>query len=219
MPTFAAEKKFYRQGFTLVAGLDEVGRGAWAGPLVAGAVILPEPTRALRRALATVNDSKQLSAAQREACAAIVRAHALAAGIGLVSVSELDAWGMTRATHEAMCRALAALWPQPHALLIDAFLLPPSPLPQRAIVRGDAYSLSIAAASIIAKVTRDALMRELHTQHPQYNFHANKGYGTPAHQGALTDFGPSEQHRRSFAPIRQMVDRYTSTQVNVVSPQ
>ncbi len=204
MPTFAAELKFQRQGLALVAGLDEVGRGAWAGPFVAGAVILPEPTRTLRRCLKSVDDSKRLSAEQREECAAIIRAHAPAHAIGVVRASEVDALGLTLATHEAMSRALAALIVQPQALLIDAFPLPGSRLPQRAIIRGDSYSFCIAAASIIAKVERDAMMRALDEQFPQYGFASHKGYGTATHQVALRAYGPSPVHRRSFAPIRAL---------------
>ena len=205
MPSFAAEQQFRRQGYTLVAGLDEVGRGAWAGPLIAGAVILPEPTRILRRALAMVNNSKQLRPTQREACASVIRAHAIAVAIGIVNVIELDALGIVNATREAMRRAIAALSIQPQALLLDAFPLPDCDLPQRAIIRGDSYSFSIAAASIIAKVERDALMRQLHEQYPQYQWASNKGYGTAAHQKALREHGPSPEHRRSFAPVRQLV--------------
>jgi ribonuclease HII len=203
MPSFAAEKQFQRQGLLLIAGLDEVGRGAWAGPLVAGAVILPEPTRALRQALAAINDSKQLRPAQREECALVIRAQAIAFAIGMVSAEAVDRLGVVCATHTAMRRALAALTTQPQALLLDAFPLPECDLPQRAIIRGDAHSFSIAAASIIAKVERDALMHDLHTQYPQYQWASNKGYGTAAHQSALREFGPSPEHRKSFAPIRQ----------------
>lgn len=201
MPSFAAELKFHRQGLLSVAGLDEVGRGAWAGPLVAGAVILPEPTRALRKCLTSVDDSKLLTPEQREACAAIIHQHALAYSIGIASVDEVDVLGLTHATREAMGRALATLHGQPQALLIDAFPLPTVPLPQRAIIQGDSYSYSIAAASIIAKVARDAMMRTLDEQYPQYGFASNKGYGTEAHQAALKQFGPSPIHRRSYAPI------------------
>ena len=204
MPSFVAEKTFQRQGLTLVAGLDEVGRGAWAGPLIAAAVILPKATRALQRALASVDDSKRLRPAQREVCALLIRAEAIAAAVGIVSVTELDALGVALATRTAMQRALAALPIQPEALLLDAFPLPAVSLPQRAIIRGDSFSVSIAAASIIAKVERDALMRQLHEQHPQYGWVSNKGYGTAAHHTALQTHGPSPEHRRSFAPIRQL---------------
>ncbi len=206
MPNFIAERKFQRQGHLRVAGLDEVGRGAWAGPLVAGAVILPEPTRALRKCLATVDDSKLLRPEPREECAVVIREHALACGIGVVSVVEIDAFGMSVATQQAMHRALTALRVQPQALLIDAFLLRASALPQRAIIHGDSYSFSVAAASIIAKVTRDAIMRELAEQYPQYHFDSNKGYGTPAHQSALKQFGPLPLHRHSFSPIMALAD-------------
>jgi ribonuclease HII len=202
MPSFSAEGRFHQRGLQRVAGLDEVGRGAWAGPLVAGAVILPHPSPALRKALVHVNDSKLLPRAQREACAETIRA--LAFGVGIVTVTELDTLGMTRATREAMRRALASLAIEPHALLIDAFPLPDSPLAQRAIIHGDSHSYCIAAASIIAKTARDDMMRALDEDLPAYGFGAHKGYGTPAHQRALREFGPSAAHRGSFAPIRAL---------------
>jgi len=205
MPTFRAELKFIGRGLSPVAGLDEVGRGAWAGPLVAGAVILPPPTPALRRALRAVDDSKRLSAIAREECAAVIHATAIACGVGSVPPDEIDQLGMTRATRTAMMRALAALPVAPAALLIDAFPLPDSALPQRAIIRGDAYAFSIAAASIIAKVTRDALMRDLDGTMPGYGFAAHKGYGTAAHHAALRACGVSSAHRRSFAPVRALL--------------
>jgi len=205
MPSFSAERRFYAKGLPLVAGLDEVGRGAWAGPLVAGAVILPKPTPALRKALWHVNDSKLLPRAQREQCAQAIRTVALAHGIGVVSVSELDALGITRATRTAMGRALANLTVAPQALLIDAFPLPDSPLPQRAIIGGDSSSYCIAAASIIAKTARDDMMRALDVDFPDYGFSVHKGYGTPEHQRALRDHGPSSAHRISFAPIRDLM--------------
>jgi ribonuclease HII len=204
MPSFSAEGRFHQRGLHRVAGLDEVGRGAWAGPLVAGAVILPQPSPALRKVLVHVNDSKLLPRAQREACAETIRAVALAFGVGIVTVTELDTLGVTRATREAMRRALANLAIEAHALLIDAFPLPDSPLAQRAIIHGDSYSYCIAAASIIAKTARDDMMRALDVDLPAYGFGAHKGYGTPAHQRALRKFGPSAAHRGSFAPIRAL---------------
>ena len=189
----------------LVAGLDEVGRGAWAGPLVAGAVILPPPSAALYNTLIHVNDSKLLPRARREQCADAIRTVALAHGIGVVSVCELDALGMTRATRTAMTRALANLMVAAQALLIDAFPLPDSPLPQRAIIRGDSSSYCIAAASIIAKTARDDMMRALDVDFPHYGFGVHKGYGTPEHQRALREHGPSSVHRRLFAPIRDLM--------------
>ena len=205
MPSFSAECRFHAKGLSLVAGLDEVGRGAWAGPLVVGAVILPQPSPTLRKALVYVNDSKLLTRARRERCAEVIRSVALAQGIGVVSVSELDALGMTCATRTAMARALAMLSVSAQALLIDAFPLPDSPLPQRAIIRGDSSSYCIAAASIIAKTARDDMMRTLDLDFPDYGFGVHKGYGTPEHQRALRAYGPSRMHRRSFAPIRDLL--------------
>ena len=203
MPNFVAELKFHKKGLTLVAGLDEVGRGAWAGPLLAGAVILPAPSSPLRRCLASVDDCKLLTPQAREACAVIIREQAIAWAVGSVAVEDLDEWGLTRATRVAMSRALDALSISPQALLIDAFPLPDSPLPQRAIIRGDSYSFSIAAASIVAKTARDAIMRDLARAYSAYGFEDNKGYGTDAHQDALDYFGVSTVHRRSWAPIRE----------------
>jgi ribonuclease HII len=205
MPSFRAESAFSRSGLTVVAGLDEVGRGAWAGPLVAGAVILPAPTAGLRKTLGLVNDSKQLTPLRREQCALQITEIAIAYATGMVSAAEVDAFGMTHATHEAMRRAIAQLAVAPEALLLDAFLLPTSPLPQRAIIRGDSWSFSIAAASILAKVTRDAWMCNLANQYPAYAFEQHKGYGTAFHHDALLKFGATPEHRRSFAPIRALL--------------
>ena len=205
MPSFRAERAFSRCGLTIVAGLDEVGRGAWAGPLVAGAVILPAPTAALRKTLARVNDSKQLTPLRREQCAVQIMEIAIAHATGMVSAAEVDALGMTRATHEAMRRSIAQLSVAPQALLLDAFRLPTSSLPQRAIIRGDSWSFSIAAASILAKVTRDAWMCNLAKQYPEYAFEQHKGYGTADHQQALLTFGVTLEHRHSFAPIHTLL--------------
>jgi ribonuclease HII len=206
MPNFTFERQYYRRGLSLIAGLDEVGRGAWAGPLVASAVILPPPSTALRKELGIVNDSKQLSPPQREACAIVIERVAVAWAVGAVEAAEVDGLGVTRATHEAMRRALAGVGVSPQALLLDAFPLPLAAVPQKAIIRGDALSYSIASASIMAKVARDAIMRELATRFPAYGFQNHKGYGTSAHQAALLDYGPTHEHRHLFAPVRALTD-------------
>ncbi len=212
-PNLDLELAFWRDGYAYVAGLDEAGRGAWAGPVVAGAVIFPrlEPrlarvwsrSRALR-ALARVNDSKQLSPRQREDLFEPIRAHALACATGAASHAEIDALGIVRASHLAMRRALDALTPPPDALVIDALVLPELEIPQQGLIHGDAISLSVAAASILAKVTRDRLMGELDAAYPGYGFAKHKGYGTPAHQAALRALGPCPVHRLSYAPVQSI---------------
>ncbi|MBO0780500.1 MAG: ribonuclease HII [Ktedonobacteraceae bacterium] len=195
----------FEQGYSFVAGLDEAGRGCLAGPVVAAAVILPlENAAATLTCFAGVRDSKQLSHAYRERLYETIMTHALAVGVGIGSVELIDQHNILRATKHAMRAALARLSTRPHALLLDALLLPDITLPQRSIIKGDARCLSIAAASIIAKVTRDRLMLELHTQYPAYGFDQHKGYGTPAHLSALHEHGASPHHRRSFAPVREL---------------
>jgi ribonuclease HII len=187
-----------------VAGVDEAGRGALAGPVTAASVILPlhQPERLAY--LAAVNDSKQLRPAQREALAELIRAHALAWAVASVSAADIDQMGILPATKLAMRLAVAQLQPQPHFLLIDGPLRVHSiPIPQQALVRGDGLSLSIAAASILAKVDRDQQLRDLAVQYPAYGLAQHKGYGTAAHTAALAQHGPTPIHRHTFAPIRQ----------------
>ncbi len=201
-PHFEYELHFIQAGQTFVAGIDEAGRGAWAGPVVAGAVIL-NPAEV--GDLGTVNDSKQLSPRQRaELYPAIIR-HCLTHGLGQASVEEIDVLGIVPATRLAMTRAIAALSPQPAALIIDAVRLPHLPLPQAVFNFADAISLSVAAASILAKVTRDRLMIELDALYPTYGFARHKGYGTRFHQAALQSIGPCHIHRQSFKPIRALL--------------
>ncbi len=202
VPSLKFERAFWSRALTRVAGIDEVGRGAWAGPVVAGAVILPRDVS--RRDLARVRDSKMLSPAQREALVAPIRAHALACATGLATRAEIDDIGIVGATRLAMMRAVRALGVAPDALLIDALALPALALPQNAIIRGDQQSLSIACASILAKVTRDKMMIELDGELPGYAFACHKGYGTAAHRAALAALGASHEHRVSFAPIKNL---------------
>lgn len=201
IPDLAVERSLFADGYRWIAGIDEVGRGAWAGPVVAAAVILPVHKETLGTDLAGVRDSKLLTPAQRYALAPRIRAQALAIGTGMVSSDEIDAHGIVAATRQAMLLALAALQLQPDHLLIDALTLPRCPIAQLSIIHGDARCLSVAAASIIAKVTRDNWMVQQDSIYPGYGFAQHKGYGTRAHQAALARLGPTIIHRRSFAPI------------------
>ena len=189
---YAYEREQYART-PYVAGVDEVGRGPLAGPVVAAAVILPSDHEILR-----INDSKKLSEKRREEMDRIIRQEALAIGIGIVSEARIDEINILQATYEAMRQALAQLDPQPGVVLVDAVTIPDVSVPQIPIVKGDAKSASIGAASIIAKVFRDRLMLQYHEQYPQYSFDSNKGYGTKAHIEALKEYGPSPVHRRSF---------------------
>jgi len=191
------ERQLWRQGYRCVAGVDEVGVGPLAGPVVAAAVVFPPEVRIIG-----VDDSKKVPAATRVRLAAEIQARA-AVGIGVVAVEDIDRLNIYRAALEAMRRAVDALPSVPDYLLVDARTVPGVVVPQLAIVKGDARSFSIAAASIVAKVTRDALMNELGGRYPEYGFAEHMGYGTPAHLEAIRRFGPCPAHRRSFAPVRQ----------------
>lgn len=188
---------------THIAGIDEAGRGALAGPVVAAAVIL-SLSQEIQEKLQGVNDSKKLSAQAREALFLRITHYALAYSISHQPASMIDAIGIMPANKLAMQTAVAQLAPTPEFLLVDGRIrLAQLNIPQQAIVRGDSQSLSIAAASILAKVTRDRLMIEMDRQYPQYGFAQHKGYGTEMHRIALKKYGPSPIHRHSFAPIRQ----------------
>ena len=186
----------------LFAGVDEAGRGPLAGPVVAAAVILDElaPIRGL-------NDSKVLTARVRERLFDEIRAKALCCSIAQASVAEIDTLNILQATLLAMRRAVEGLRLRPHRVLVDGNRLPRLTMPAEAIVRGDATVQAISAASILAKVHRDRLCLELHAQHPQYGFDGHKGYPTPAHLAALRAHGACPEHRRSFAPVREVVLR------------
>jgi ribonuclease HII len=200
-PTFAWEERLWGQGLVYVAGSDEAGRGSLAGPVVAAAVVFPPLFSAPW--LARVDDSKRLSPKGRAALAPLIRSGALAVGIGLASPQEVDALGVGKATRLAMERAVAGLPVCPQAVLVDALPLRLDGIPCIPVVHGDRLSLSIAAASILAKVERDALMEALDSRYPGYGFRGHKGYPTPAHQRALRLLGPSPVHRLSFAPVRR----------------
>ncbi len=201
LPDLAVEQELWAAGRCLIAGLDEAGRGAWAGPVVAAAVVLPPRPAALAGLLGQVDDSKRLSPARRAVLAERIRSCALAVGVGSVPADELDRIGILPATRLAMLQALAALTVQPDYLLLDYLTLPTVRLPQRGIAHGDATCLTIAAASIIAKVTRDRWMAGQDAAYAGYGFGQHKGYGTPAHQAALQRLGPCLLHRFSFAPL------------------
>ena len=204
-PTLEEEIALFEQGYFFVAGLDEAGRGCLAGPVVAAAVVLPLADSELAARLSGVRDSKQISSQERERLNEVIRRHALAVGVGFGSVELIDERNILQATKCAMRSALDQLLFPVQALLLDALLLPDIPLPQRSIIKGDTRCLSIAAASIVAKVSRDRLMLQLHEAYPAYGFNQHKGYGTAAHLEALQKHGVTPHHRRSFAPVRELV--------------
>lgn len=188
------EEQARRDGFLVIAGLDEVGRGCLAGDVVAAACVL-DPERPLPKGL---DDSKKLTARAREGIACELRETAVAYAIGRVDAEEIDRINILEATKKAMCKALELLTPQADFLLIDALVLKQISLPQRSIIKGDSISASIAAASILAKTFRDALMVESDKEFPQYGFAGHKGYGAASHLAALREHGPCRLHRRSF---------------------
>lgn len=186
-----------------VCGIDEVGVSPLAGPVVAAAVMLPKSTRR-PRSLAGLTDSKQLSAAERERLAAAVFKAAAAVGIGAASAAEIDRLNIYHATMLAMRRAFARLSERPDLALVDGTRAPDFPCAVQKIVKGDTKSLSIAAASVVAKVTRDRLMQRLHARYPRYGWHTNVGYGTDEHYLGLLRHGPTIHHRRSFSPVTRL---------------
>ncbi len=200
-PDTSFEQALWSGGVTLIAGVDEAGRGAWAGPVSAGAVILPQRPDLAER-LPGVRDSKQMTARQRACWAEVIRTLACAWGVGFASAEEIDELGILPATRLAMQRAIGQLSPTPQHLLVDAVRLPEVGLPQQALIKGDVRVLSIAAASVLAKTARDALMVELDGSYPGYSLARHKGYGTAAHRAAVECLGPCAIHRRSFAPIK-----------------
>jgi len=203
-PTLAEENGLARRGYRFVAGIDEVGRGPLAGPTVAAAVILPPGFEAPW--LDLVHDSKQLTARRRESLFPCIEEACVAIGIGYAGPDVIDSVGIARAVRMAMCCAVGNLSQPPDFLLIDYMALSDLAIPQKNITRGDSFSVSIACASIIAKVTRDRLMTELDGLYPHYGFARHKGYGTAEHLECLRRFGPCPAHRKSFAPVRGMVD-------------
>jgi ribonuclease HII len=207
LPDDSFELALREQGYIAAAGVDEVGRGTLAGPVVAGAVILPPklPDDGLK----LIRDSKQLTPDQRDRAALYIEQHAIGYACGAADAAEIDRIGIVAATRIAMGRAIDLLEPAPDHLLIDALELPGISLPQTSMIKGDARCRSIAAASIIAKVTRDRLMATVwDTRFPGYGFAAHKGYGTATHLEALRERGPVFGHRLTFAPVREAVAIY-----------
>ena len=196
---FRYEKKLRAIGVVRIAGIDEAGRGALAGPVVAAAVVLPQKFRHRK-----LNDSKQLAPELREKVYVDLTTNSeVSWGIGTIDHSEIDRINILRATHKAMNAAIAALTPSPEHVLIDGLPVFPFPFPQTAIIDGDCISLTIAAASVIAKVTRDRMMRDFCARFPEYCFSQHKGYSTELHLTKLHEFGPCPIHRRSFEPVAQ----------------
>jgi ribonuclease HII len=205
IPHLHFESLLWKSGILNIAGIDEAGRGAWAGPVAAGAVILP-PNETVLQSLSGVRDSKQMSAHQRTIWAERIKEIALAWQVGFCSNLEIDEIGILPATKLAMERALTGLNHQIDFLLIDALLLRENEIPQINLIKGDARSLSIAAASVLAKSTRDALMEDFDQQYEGYQFAKHKGYGTKLHQKNLEKHGPSSLHRVTYAPIARLLN-------------
>ncbi len=203
LPSLVEEAVLARKGYRFIAGVDEAGRGALAGPVVAAAVILPHQLE--DQWLDQIRDSKLLAPARRQYLSDRISEAAIAIGVGVVSNEMVDAQGIVKATQRAMKLAIDKLSPSPDTLLIDYLLLPEVPLPQKAIVNGDSLCFSIACASIIAKVSRDQMMVKLEACYGGYGLKQHKGYGTEKHLANLKRLGPSPIHRRSFRPVKEMI--------------
>ncbi|MDE2778211.1 MAG: ribonuclease HII [Chloroflexota bacterium] len=203
MPDFSHELRLFGQGLKVVAGVDEAGRGPLAGPVVAAAVALPASLTGEEEWLGALDDSKRLSAAQREAAFKLIQQHALAVSVVEESPADIDRIGIGKAVILAMMRAVEGLQTVPEHLLLDYVPIKECPFPFDALVKGDASSYSIAAASIVAKVTRDRMMERADSLYPGYGFARHKGYGTALHREQLERLGPCPLHRRSFSPLRQ----------------
>jgi len=200
-PDISFESRLWGQGYQIVAGLDEAGRGALVGPVSAGAVVFSAGESDLCDRLKGVRDSKVMTAVERDRWACEIKAAAHSWGIGFASAQEIDQVGIVSATFLAMTRALAQLSCDVDHLLVDFLTLPDTRVPQMPLVKGDARSLSIASAAILAKTARDALLIEMDETFPGYGFSSNKGYATEAHRSAIKDLGPCKEHRRTFSPV------------------
>jgi len=198
--SFRIENQLYRAGYSVVAGLDEVGVGAWAGPVVAAACILPRTLR-----IGTIFDSKALTKLQRKQLHAYVVKHAVSYAVGEASAQEVERFGMTAALKSAYARAVEQVAPRPDIVVLDGREVRGLPFEHRAVVDGDRQCKCVAAASIIAKEYRDGLMTELHERYPQYGFARNVGYGTAFHQRALLEHGVSPIHRKSYRWIQELL--------------
>ncbi len=198
-PTLEREQALWDKGYEVIAGLDEVGRGPLAGPVIAAAVVFSPGQLCIEG----LNDSKLLTSLARERLQEVVKNQAFAWTLGAASVKEIDRLNIRRATILAMQRALARLPISPHQVLVDGNPVPELGLPHEAIVKGDRVSQSIAAASVVAKCVRDRLMERLAKRYPEFNWDRNKGYGTAAHLRALDELGPTEHHRKTFSPVAQ----------------
>ncbi len=209
LPDFIYEKKLWDGNFNIIAGIDEVGRGSFAGPVVAGCVIFKKSKTLILQTNVEINDSKKLTSSQREIASIWIKENCLTWGIGSASVSEINRLGIKKGTEIAMRRAIKNCKKQIEFILIDAFYIPYTKglrrKNQKAIIKGDTKSISIAAASIIAKVHRDALMTKLskNPKYKKYNWHKNKGYGTKEHRDAISKHGATRHHRKLF--IRKII--------------
>jgi ribonuclease HII len=201
MDLFAFDREYLKGGFGVIAGVDEAGRGPWAGPVVAAAVILHADT-----VIAGLNDSKKVSEIKRAALFPEICQKAVSIGIGIINEGIIDRVNILEATYLAMKEAVGKLKPSPGLVLVDGWPITGFSSKQAGIIGGDGKSASIAAASIIAKVTRDRLMIELSEKYPVYSFEKHKGYGTKEHQAALLRYGPCDIHRRSFAPVKKYIE-------------
>lgn len=202
-PSFVEERLIWEQGYRYIAGVDEVGRGALMGPVVAAAVILPENFKAKWKS--QIRDSKRLSPDVREYLYKSITDKAISYGVGASSSEVIDMLGIAKATRLAMIAAIQQLIPQPHYLLVDYVRLYETSLPQKGIKYGDSLCFSIACASIIAKVTRDRIVTEMDKEFPGYGFAGHKGYGTEKHIKCLKEKGPCKLHRRSFSPVKELM--------------
>lgn len=198
IPTFHEERVLIDSGITLIAGVDEAGSGCWAGPIFAAAVILPLNSR-----IKLIRDSKLLSALQRGCVVEMIKKKAAVWAVGSASPSEIDEMNIRAAGALAMRRAVEGLTVEPEFILVDAFHIPDCPIQQKAIIKGDSFVKSIAAASVLAKVARDEFMKEMDEMYPGYGFAKHKGYGTAEHRSALARLGPCGIHRMSYAPLKE----------------
>jgi ribonuclease HII len=201
MDQWAFEKRAREQGFSIIAGIDEAGRGPLAGPVVSAAVILPDSF-----SVPGITDSKKLTPKKRDKFYQELYDRAVSIGVGIVEPDEIDRINILQAALLSMKLAADELTPQPDFLLIDGKFTIPSDLPQQAVIKGDSLSISIGAASIIAKVTRDRIMEKYHKEYPQYGFAGHKGYPTKAHKEAVKKFGPCPIHRRSFKGVKEYAE-------------